>query len=161
MPRTYVKTGRPPGRPRKVVEAGDQSPRDRTNASLALQATLKEIEVQTGMTLAPLSLPPVVLDGITDPEKRMRSAMDQLMAGLHPQLPILLQRIAIRRPDLVLKFYQEMTEYTTPKLSRLEQTGTVNVKHTHFVAVEDRERDPRKPAIELVPAADGTFVVPA
>lgn len=161
MPRTYIKTGRPPGRPRKVVEVGDRPYRDHSAAGKSLADTLKKISEETGLTLSPLELPPVVLESGQDPEKLMKSAVAQMMAGLHTQLPKALERIAIRRPDIVISFYRDMAEYLMPKLSRLEQTGQMNIKHTHFVAVEDRERDPRLPALELKPDADGTFVVPA
>lgn len=154
----YKPTGRPPGRPRKPVEVGDGPLRDRSK----LAKTLDEIAKQTGLSLAPIiSLPKVDLTGITDPEKLMKSAVAQMMAGLHTQLPIALERIAIRRPDIVIAFYRDMAEYLMPKLSRLEQTGTVNHKHQHFVAVEERETDPRKPPIDLKPDGSGTYVVPA
>jgi hypothetical protein len=104
-------------------------------------------------TLALLTLPELNLEGITDPEKLMKAALSQMMAGLHSELPKALQHIAARRPDVVIQFYRDMIEYLMPKLSRLEQSGTINHQHQHFVAVEGREADPR-----LLPAIEGEVV---
>lgn len=163
MPRNYVKTGRPPGRPRKDRQLGDKPPEQ---AKTKIDKLLDKIAKETGLVLhhsAAIALPKVDLTGITDPEALMKAALSQMMAGLHTQLPIALERISIRRPDIVISFYRDMAEYLLPKLSRLEQSGTVNHKHQHFVAVEDREVDPRLPPpapIDLVKAEDGSFAVP-
>jgi hypothetical protein len=117
----YVRTGRPPGRPRKPVYDPNAP------APPAL------------VTLAPLDL-----TGITDPEKRMKAALAQIMGGLHEQMPAILGAVAEKDPKWVATFYKDTAEYLSPKLSRSEQTLDVNQKVSHFVAVSDREVDPSR-----------------
>ena len=117
----YVRTGRPAGRPRKPVYDPNAPPPP------AL------------VTLAPLDL-----TGITDPEKRMKAALAQIMGGLHEQMPAILGAVAEKDPKWVATFYKDTAEYLSPKLSRSEQTLDVNQKVSHFVAVSDREVDPRR-----------------
>ena len=119
MPRVYIPTGRPPGRPKKPPPA-------------APPAELKLLD-----------LPAVDVEGITDPEKKMRSALSQIMGGLHSQMPEALKAAQVKKPELVVQFYRDLIEFLAPKLSRLEQNVTGDVKHSHFVAVESREEDPR------------------
>jgi hypothetical protein len=121
---TYVPTGRPAGRPTKEIAAQ--------------RAAEKEAAEK------PISLPALDLTGITDPEKRMKAALTQLMGGLHEQLPKVLELVAKKDPKCVAQFYRDMTEYLAPKLSRSEQLVDGSVKVSHFVAVTDRESDPSR-----------------
>ena len=125
MPRTYIPTGRPRGRPK-----------------FDPNAPVKAIVPKA------LMFHPVDVSDIADPEKKMRAALSQLMGGMHSQMPAALQAAAEKKPELVVQFYRDLIEYLAPKLSRLEQSGTVNLQHQHFVAVEERENDPRKPPID-------------
>lgn len=133
----YVRTGRPPGRPRKpVFDPNAPAP----PPILALRA--------------------LDLEGITDPEKRMKAALTQIMGGMHEQMPAILAAIAEKDPKWVANFYKDTAEYLAPKLSRSEQTIDSNIKVSHFVAVSDREEDPRRvtlrpEAVELQPALEG------
>lgn len=136
----YVRTGRPAGRPRKpVLDPNAPAP----PPILALRA--------------------LDLEGITDPEKRMKAALTQIMGGMHEQMPAILAAIAEKDPKWVANFYKDTAEYLAPKLSRSEQTLDVNQKVSHFVAVSDREEDPRRialsaSAVELLPALEGEVV---
>jgi len=117
----YVRTGRPAGRPRKVLPDPNAPPP------------------------APLvNLPAIDLAGITDPEKRMKAALAQIMGGLHEQMPAILGAVAQKDPKWVATFYKDTAEYLSPKLSRSEQTVDVAGSVRHFVAVESRELDPSK-----------------
>jgi hypothetical protein len=127
MVRNYIPTGKPPGRPRKPIVVN----------------VIERVQAPKEPTQTLINLPPLNLEGITDPEKLMKAALSQTMAALHTELPKALESIAARRPDVVIQFYRDMIEYLMPKLSRLETSGTVNVQHQHFVAVEEREKDPR------------------
>lgn len=130
---TYRPTGRPPGRPRKPVVDPNAPPPPPL-----------------------IQLPAIFLDGIdaNDPEKRQRAALGQLMEALHTQMPLALAKAAEKKPELVVQFYRDMVEYAMPKLSRLDQNVNANIAVTHFVAVEDREVDPRTvlPPIDVVPS---------
>lgn len=114
----YIRTGRPPGRPKKPYVDPNAPPL--------------------------VSLPALDLAGITDPEKRMKAALDQLMGGLHEQMPAVLSAIAQTDPKWVANFYKTTAEYLSPKLSRAEQTVDVAGSVRHFVAVSDREEDPKR-----------------
>lgn len=107
-----------------------------------------------------LDLPEVDVSGIDDPEKKMRAALAQIMAGLHGQMPDALRAAQLKKPELVVQFYRDLIEFLAPKLSRMEQSGTLQHQVQHFVAVEEREVDPRAPAIELKETAPAIFEVP-
>lgn len=132
MVRNYVPTGRPAGRPKKV-------PKERLELS------------------APS---PVAVDASKEAEDQMRGALAQVMTWLHTEVPRLLQAIARDDPKAVLSFYRDMAEYQMPKLARNEQVGTLTHNVQHFVAVEDREIDPRLP-IPLTKGIDYVEVEPS
>lgn len=160
MVRKYKRTGNPPGRPRKIVRpdtglVGVGPDAVTPEQFEAVRAAVDRADAGRRSGRPPgqlMTLPQVNLAGIKD-EDQARAAVTQILAGLHDQLPRLLEQMAPWEPDKVVQFYKDMAEFVVPKLSRVEQSGTLNHNVQHFVAVEEREAPP----ISLRPDKDGVF----
>lgn len=150
MPRKYVPTGRPPGRPPRMenrfdpekfeamVEIVAQLAKDATGreAPELLRLPAKSVD-EHNQVAAIKRLTKVELNAMAE---ATRDNITAVVAGFHHRVPALLEALAKYEPEKALKLYVELLEYQTPKLSRTEQTGQVN--NNHFIFVESREERP-------------------
>lgn len=75
--------------------------------------------------------------------RRVRAAMAKLLETNAPKYQEWLERAAEKDPLKALVLLKDISEFYMPKLGRIEQTGTVEHKVSHFVAVTEREERPK------------------
>ncbi len=73
---------------------------------------------------------------------RVRSAMAKLLEDNAPKFQEWLAKAAEDNPLKAMVLMKDLAEFYMPKLGRIEQTGTVEHKVQHFVAVTEREQPP-------------------
>jgi hypothetical protein len=73
---------------------------------------------------------------------RVRSAMAQLLEKNAPKFEEWLARAAEENPLKAMVLMKDLAEFYMPKLGRIEQTGTVEHKVSHFVPMIQREEPP-------------------
>jgi hypothetical protein len=76
--------------------------------------------------------------------RKVRSALAKLLETNAPKYQEWLERAAEKDPLKALVLLKDISEFYMPKLGRIEQTGTVEHKVAHFVAVTDREERPKE-----------------
>lgn len=74
--------------------------------------------------------------------RRVRAAMAKLLETNAPKYQEWLERAAEKDPLKALVLLKDISEFYMPKLGRIEQTGTVEHKVSHFVPVTEREAPP-------------------
>ncbi len=80
--------------------------------------------------------------------RRVRTAFAKLLETNAAQYQELFSRAAEKDPMKALALMVSLAEYYMPKLGRIEQTGTVEHKVSHFVPLIEREAPPALEAIE-------------
>ena len=75
--------------------------------------------------------------------------MAKMLEDNAPRFQEWLERAAAENPLKALVLLKDLAEFYMPKLGRIEQTGTVEHKVSHFIPVTEREAPP--------PAIEGTF----
>lgn len=86
--------------------------------------------------------------------RRVRNAFATLLERNAEKYQELFEQAAAKDPMKALALMVQLAEYYMPKLGRIEQTGTVEHKHAHFVAVTEREAPP---AIAAPEPLEGEF----
>ncbi len=69
--------------------------------------------------------------------------MAKLLEDNAPRFQEWLAKAAEDNPLKAMVLMKDLAEFYMPKLGRVEQTGTVEHKHAHFVAVTEREEPPK------------------
>ena len=75
--------------------------------------------------------------------RRVRTAFATLLEKNADQYQELFTKAAEKDPMKALALMVSLAEYYMPKLGRIEQTGTVEHKVSHFVPVTEREQPPQ------------------
>lgn len=113
-------------------------------------------------TMVPLKdLVPLTEEELKKASTQARGILGAVVAGFHARVPELLARLATWEPEKALKLYIELMEYQTPKLQRVEQSGSVDHRHQMFVPVESRDSDPRLIEASVVREEDPSVQRPA
>jgi hypothetical protein len=74
---------------------------------------------------------------------RVRAAIAKTLATNAPKFEAWFAEAIAQNPLKGLALYKDFMEYYMPKLGRIEQTGTVEHKVSHFVPVTEREEAPK------------------
>ena len=85
---------------------------------------------------------------------RVRASMALLLEKNADKYQKWLEEAAKTSPLKALVLMKDLAEFYMPKLGRIEQTGTVEHKVSHFVAVTEREARPAEIGHEAI---DGEF----
>jgi hypothetical protein len=105
----------------------------------------------------------IVLEAIKSGAVEARDVQSALVASVERTAPLVAQALARlfeEDPDAFLKHWTALAEFKTPRVQRVEHRIEGEVKHSHFVAVERREVDPRVLTVDAVVVPEGTSVVP-
>ncbi len=78
-------------------------------------------------------------------KKRVLATISNLIDSNRDKYQAWMEQVARENPGKALALTIALLEYVAPKLGRIEQTGTVEHKVSHFVPVTEREQ---RPAIE-------------
>ncbi len=78
-------------------------------------------------------------------KKRVLATISNLIDSNRDKYQAWMEQVAAENPGKALALTIALLEYVAPKLGRIEQTGTVEHKVSHFVPVTEREQ---RPAIE-------------
>ena len=73
---------------------------------------------------------------------RVRASMAKMLEDNAPRFQEWLERAAEENPLKALVLLKDLAEFYMPKLGRIEQTGTVEHKVSHFVPMIAREEPP-------------------
>jgi hypothetical protein len=75
-------------------------------------------------------------------KKKLVAAMTRVLMTDADKLRGWINQTAETNPGKAAALYIALLEFSAPKLGRVEQTGTVEHKVAHFVAVTEREKPP-------------------
>lgn len=73
---------------------------------------------------------------------RVRASMATLLEQSAPRFQEWFEKAVEDNPLKAMVLLKDLMEFYMPKLGRIEQTGTVEHKVSHFVAVTEREQPP-------------------
>jgi hypothetical protein len=76
--------------------------------------------------------------------RRVRTAFATLLENNAASYQAMFEKAADKDPMKALALMVSLAEYYMPKLGRIEQTGTVEHKVSHFVPVTEREEAPKQ-----------------